>query len=420
MATGACACGIDFGTSNSTITVARDSGEVIQVGLEGREGASPTLLYFGETPPPRFGEAAIRAYLEADMAGRLIQSVKRHLPAQRFDGTVVLGRLWSLEELVASYLIFLKVVAEEALGQPITSALMGRPARFHADDARDALAQQRLEAAARLAGFEQIAFQLEPIAAARRFERSLDGETLCLVGDFGGGTSDFTVIRLSPHRAGLRDRSEDVLGVAGVSVGGNDFDARLMLRHVLPHFGHLTEYRPLDQWMPIPPKLHLAVTRWHTACLAGTRANLDWLKQAMRTAQDRAGLARLHELLEEGWFYLLFQSVEATKVALSSQEEAPFRFHAGSIHIEDTVSRRDFEESIRDETQKLERCVDDLLAFRALRPEDIDAVFLTGGSSRVPAVRRLFSERFSGRIRELEALTSVGYGLGVEAGERLL
>jgi len=413
------ACGIDFGTSNSTVALADGSGAVRQVDIEGEALTAPTLLYFGEEPPPQFGAAAAEAYAAEDLMGRLIQSIKRHLPAAGFEGTFINERFRSLEELVAGYLRFLRAAAEREAGQPVTAALLGRPARFHAEADRDALAQRRLESAARLAGFTEVAFQLEPIAAARRFERSLSEDVLCLVGDFGGGTSDFTVIRLSPRHAGRVDRSEDILGVAGVAVGGNDFDARLMMRTVLPHFGHNTEYQPMGKWMTISPSLHLAVTRWHTACLAATDDNLAQLKVMMRTARDRDGLARLYELLDEGYFFRLFQSVEATKVALSSQEEAPFVFKAGSIDIEDTVQRSDFERAIGRELGKVSVCVDGLLSDLSLKASDIDVVFLTGGSSRVPAVRRLFTERFGDRIAEMEALTSVGFGLGVEAGERL-
>lgn len=412
------ACGIDFGTSNSTVTLADGDGHVRPVQLEQAALMSPTLLYFGEEPPALFGTAASRTYLEEELAGRLVQAIKRHLPAASFRGTVVHGKWRTLEELVAGYLRFLRLAAEQAAGQPVTSVLLGRPARFHADAQRDELASARLEEAARIAGFTEVAFQLEPIAAARRFERNLDKETLCLVGDFGGGTSDFSLIRLSPDRALQRDRSRDIVGVAGVAVGGNDFDARLMLRHVLPHFGHNTEYRPMGKWMTIPPSLHLAITRWHTASFAATEENLRKLKLMMKTARDRDGLARLHELLYEGWFFRLFQAVEATKVKLSDAEAAPLVFHEGGIHIEDTVQRVDFEAAISGEIGQIGACMDRLLDDTGTDPGQVDVVFLTGGSSRVGAVRRLFTERFPGRIAELEALTSVGLGLGIEAGVR--
>ncbi|MFT5685962.1 MAG: putative chaperone protein [Myxococcota bacterium] len=414
------ACGIDFGTSNSTIALA-ENGRVRQLAIDPGSAvgfASPTLLYFGEDTEPVFGSSAVSDYLESEMEGRLIQSIKKYLPSKSFDGTWINGQKRSIEALVGGYLRYLKVNADAAAGEPVRSVVLGRPARFHLRPELDLLAQTRLEAAARIAGFEDIHFQIEPIAAARRFEQSLDGDVLCFVGDFGGGTSDFTVIRLSPDRIGQTDRTGDVLGVAGVPVGGTDFDARIMQHHVLPHFGHNTRYRPLHQWMTIPTGIHHAITRWHTACLASTRTNLDTLKKMMRTAVDSDGLGRLHRLLEEGWFYVLFQSVEAVKIALSAQESADLVFSVPGIDIRQSITRGAFEDSIGEEVRRIEQCVDTMLADLGLSADDISVAFLTGGSSKIPLIHQLFAERFSQRIVTQDAFTSVGTGLGVEAAAR--
>lgn len=414
------ACGIDFGTSNSTIALARD-GTVRQLAIDPGspvDYASPTLLYFGEEVPPTFGSTAVTDYLEADMDGRLIQSIKKHLPSKGFDGTWINGRKRSIEELVGGYLRYLRADADALAQEAVRSVVLGRPARFHDSPERDALAQSRLESAARIAGFTDIAFQIEPIAAARRFEQTLSEEVLCLVGDFGGGTSDFTIIRLSPDRIGQPDRADDVLGVAGVPVGGTDFDARIMQHHVLPHFGHNTRYRPMQQWLTIPTGIHHAITRWHTACLAGTSRNLDALERMMRTAQDRDGLKRLHRLLDEGWFYLLFQSVEAVKVALSSAEQADFVFSISGIDIRQPIRRGQFEDDIAPEVARIEHCVDEMLSGLGLSADDISVAFLTGGSSKIPLIQQVFADRFGDRIVAQDAFTSVGTGLGVEAAER--
>jgi hypothetical chaperone protein len=414
------ACGIDFGTSNSTIALAED-GTVRQLAIDPDSTvpfASPTLLYFGEDIEPTFGSTAVADYLAAEMAGRLIQSVKKYLPSISFEGTWINGRKRSIEELIAGYLRYLKASADAVAGEEVRSVVLGRPARFHLRAARDTLAQTRLEAAARIAGFTDIHFQIEPIAAARRFEQSLERDALCFVGDFGGGTCDFTVIRLSPDRVGQSDRSGDVLGVSGVPVGGTDFDARIMQRHVLPHFGHNTRYRPLQQWMTIPTGIHHAITRWHTACLASTTANLDALTAMMRTAEDRDGLARLHRLLEEGLFYLLFRSVEDVKVALSEDEQAELVFSVRGIDIRQTIRRGELEDDIAEDVDRIEQCVDELLDGLGLAPDDISVAFLTGGSSKIPLIHRLFAERFSQRIVTQDAFTSVGTGLGVEAAAR--
>ncbi len=416
-------CGIDFGTSNSTATLcdrrgvqplALDPGAVVAETL-------PTLMFFpaGEAATAWYGSAAVRQYLERDLLGRLIQSIKRYLPAPGFTSTVIQGEIRSIEELVAGFLGHVKAAVDAAAGVTVTRVLLGRPARFHRDEARDALAQRRLERAAVLAGFEEVAFQIEPIAAARAFERSLDREVLCLVGDLGGGTSDFTVIRLGPQRAGRPDRRADVLGVSGVPVGGNDFDARLVWKVVTPHFGRRARYRPAARWVPVPTGLHHAMCRWHTLSFASTEDSLRLLSRMLRTTDDPQGLRQLQELLEGNYGYELFQAVEAAKVALSGAEEATLRFQRGGIDVTERVTRTGFEGAIARELAQLEGCVDGLLAELALRPEDISVVFLTGGSSLVPAVSRIFRSRFGDRIVDRDVFSSVGLGLGIEAGERL-
>ncbi len=416
-------CGIDFGTSNSTLTLV-DGDRITPLALgDGPDPvAVPTLMHFAADHPPAFGAAAIAQYIALDHEGRLVQSIKRHLPAATFRRTWLAGRSVTIEELVASFLRWLKEQADAHAGRDVERVILGRPARYHEDPERDRLAEDRMARAARLAGFAQVGFQMEPIAAARRFERELDDDILCLVGDLGGGTSDFTVIRLSPRRSLHADRSGDVLGVAGVSVGGNDFDTRLMQRNVLRHFGHGTRYRPLAQELPLPTFLHLALTRWHTMCLAGTDKNLALLDTWMRTARDRAGLLRLRRLLDDNIGFRLYQQVEATKMALSGQDHARLCFRwgvgMGRIDISEPVGRATFEDSIAREIGKVERCLDDLLGNLSLHPRDISAVFLTGGSSRVPRVRALFAERFGDRIVSRDALTSVGHGLGLEAAAR--
>jgi len=388
------------------------------------DNTTPTLMFFPHERAPVYGSRAIEAYLENDMNGRFIQSIKRHLPSPGFMETEVGGRIQSIEELVAGFLEHLKRAADAAAGRPVDRVLMGRPARFHADDARDALAERRLESAALMAGFREVAFQIEPIAAARAFERQLDREVLCLVGDLGGGTSDFTVIRLGPERAGRVDRRADVLGVSGVAVAGNDFDARLVWKEVTPLFGRDARYRPAGRWVAVPTKLHYAMTRWHSLCFASTPQNLRELARVIRTSDDEVGLGRLETLLRDNLGYLLFQSVEAAKVGLSSADAADLTFDAGgSAHGDILFSRRvtrsAFEAAIEREVGAMAGCLDGLLDDLGLTPDDVGVVFLTGGSSRVPRVMEIFRRRFGDRIVDQDVFTSVGLGLGIEAGERL-
>lgn len=417
----AVACGIDFGTSNTAVTLWED-GVVRAVPVDPGARISdtiPTLLYFPPAGAPSFGTQAISEYLASDMVGRLLQAIKRYLPSDTFTGTVLGGRTRTIEELVSGFLLICREALERQAGQPVRRVLLGRPAVFHEDPRRDALAETRLRKGAALAGFEEIEVQLEPIAAARSFERAMDRDALCLIGDLGGGTSDFTVIRLGPGRMGLRDRAADVLGSSGVSIAGNDVDARLIQIKVLPRFGYGSRWRPLKQWVPLPTHLHIAATRWHKLALeASDPANLRWLDQALRSTDDAPGLKAFREFLHRNYGYLLFQVIEQAKVALSRGEETTIAFHEGGVDLDEHVTRAELEAAIGWELQKLGQCMDDLLRRLALGPDDIGAVFLTGGTSQIPSVRDLFEARFPGRILEPDAFTAVGQGLGVEAGER--
>ena len=267
-----------------------------------------------------------------------------------------------------------------------------------------------------MAGFDEVRFRYEPIAAARSFEESLDGEVLCLVGDLGGGTSDFTVMRLGPDRVG-GDRADDVLGADGVSVAGNDLDAVLVKKKVLPRLGYGASYRPLGRPIPVPTSLHVAMTSWHALSFVNTPENLAALERWTRTADDAEGLKRLHEILDWNLGFELFRSVERCKVELSRQTEGVLSFRAGKMAIEEPVTRREFDAAIQPLVLELETCLDGLLKRLDLETADIGAVFLTGGTSLVPGVRQLFEERFPGRLLAENVFTSVGHGLGVEARE---
>jgi hypothetical chaperone protein len=414
------ACAIDFGTSNTTVALVKD-GKVSQLPVDPthRDPAlMPTLMYFHAGNAPIYGSAAIRAYLENEREGRLIQAIKRYLPSNTFEGTSIGAEVLSLERLIGGFLKHIRAVAEKAAGEPVTRVLMGRPALFSPLADRDALAENRLRSAAQLAGFREIAFQVEPVAAARAFEQTLDHDVLCLVGDLGGGTSDFTVIRLGPGRAGSASRAEDVLGVAGIDIAGNDFDARLVWGKVTPHLGVRSKILLETRWVDVPNTLHHAVTRWHTLCHAATPKNLRQLDTYIRTGDDKPGLRRLRELIADDHGYNLFRAIEATKIALSERTDTTLSFAGGSIALDESVSRGEFERYIGDDLTRLRRVMDELLAKVGIAPSDIDVVFLTGGTSKTLAVQRLFAETFGERVVSRDVFTSIGFGLGIEASER--
>lgn len=413
------ACGLDFGTSNTTLALV--SGRevrpiVLDPGHEPPE-TTPTVLYFPGEGARYYGSSAIHEYIDRAMTGRFIQSIKRYLPSRTFDHTVIDGQRLDLPALVGGFMKHVRGTAEALAGEPVDRVVLGRPAVFHRDRERDALAQARLEAAARLAGFRELRFRIEPIAAARAFERSLDRETLCLVGDLGGGTSDFTLMRLGPERVGRGDRRDDILGSDGIDVAGNDFDALLVRRKVLPALGGDTRYRPLGRWVPVPTRLHVGMTGWHALSFLATRDNLEALDGWIRTAEDPDGLLRLREVLTGNYGFALFRAVERAKVALSREHTTRLSFHEGGVHIDEAVSRVEFEAMSAPLLAALGETLDGLLREVGVERERVSAVFLTGGTSLIPCVRDLFEARFPGRVLGKDAFTSVGLGLGVEAGE---
>jgi hypothetical chaperone protein len=413
------ACAIDFGTSNTTVALCQH-GEVRQLAIDPvspEPFRMPTLMYFSENRPPVYGSGAVNAWLDHERAGRLIQSIKRYLPSAGFEGTRLGSAVLSIEALVGGFLANLKRVVDAAAGEPVTSVLLGRPAQFGPTPDRDKLAQDRLETAARRAGFREIAFQVEPVAAARAFEQSLDRDVTCLVADLGGGTTDYSVIRLGPGRVGT-DRTADVLGVAGIDIAGNDFDARIVYRKVAPYLGLFAHYKVETRWVEVPTTLHHAVTRWHSLCHAATEKNLRLLDRMIRAGDDKEGLMRLQEMLVEDHGFHLFRAVEGAKVGISDAEEAALSFHAGSIHLDTALGRDEFEDAIALDMRELERVLDTLLTRVAMAPSDIDVVFLTGGTSGTRRVRALFEARFPGRVVSRDVFTSIGYGLGIEAAER--
>jgi hypothetical chaperone protein len=414
-------CAIDFGTSNTTVALCQN-GEVRQLDIDPgspHPDRMPTLLYFPPEGPAVYGARAVDAWLAEERTGRLIQAIKRYLPSSGFEGTLVGNTVMGIEALIGGFLGQCKKVVDEAAGENVTRVLLGRPAQFGATPERDKLAQHRLWTAARRAGFTEIGFQVEPVAAARSFERSLDRDVLCLVGDLGGGTSDFTVIRLGPGRIGT-NRADDVLGVAGVDVAGNDFDARIVYKKVAPYLGLFAKYKLEDRWVEVPTTLHHAVTRWHSLCHAKTDKNLRLLERMRRYGDDKAGLGRLEEMVVDDHGFHLFRAVEDTKIALSEGTDTVLSFHAGSLALDAPMTRDELDAALALDIRELEKVLDGLLTRLSFRPEDIDVVFLTGGTSRTLRVQQIFDERFPGRVVSKDVFTSIGYGLGIEAAERFL
>jgi hypothetical chaperone protein len=432
------ALGIDFGTTNCSIAIAANDSTVQFASFRaafGAMGAGPAMdssgfsfrsvLYIEqlkEAGKPRrilsrSGPAAIERYLAAEEKGRLIQSLKSWLANRMFTGTEIFGRHYTIEDLTARILSDLRQHAEREFGAPIRYAMAGRPVRFVGADTEedDAYALSRLREAYLMAGFEDVDFEMEPVAAAYAYESSLDHDELILIGDFGGGTSDFSVIRVGP---GVRRRgrtAQDLLGNQGLALAGDAFDARIVRKLVSPALGAHSEARSLNKLMPaVPAWIYANLERWHYLSFLRTRNVAEILKSARVRALEPEKIEALTLLIEEDLGYQLHQAVQQVKVELSRSEAAEFRFREGSLDLRIPVARTDFEQWIAEELRRVEAAVDSLLEKCGVGRGEIDRVFLTGGTSFVPAVRRIFQVRFGEeRIRSGNEFTSVAHGLAL-------
>jgi hypothetical chaperone protein len=406
------ACGLDFGTSNSAIGVARDN-TVALAPIEASSTLMPSAVFFDYEEKGRvlFGDAAISAYV-GQTEGRLMRALKSILGSPLINEETALGgRKVPLTEVVEIFVRHLKQKAEAFAGQEIATVVHGRPVRFvDDDDAADARAQAVLEAVARRVGFHDVAFVYEPIAAAHHYEQTVQAEELALIADIGGGTSDFSVIRVGPQHRGRADRSRDVLANAGVRIGGTDFDTALSLAAVMPLLGLGTQLSEKDLPMPNAPYHELAT--WATINFAYTYKNERQLAELVALACEPEKVSRLLAVVHRRLGHRLALAVEEAKIALSAEEQAtvPLAFLEPDLAV--TATRAEFDHAIAAAMNRLYRTASDCIVAAGLTPATIDTIFLTGGSSRVPAVRAAIARAApSARIAGDSDLLSVAMGL---------
>jgi len=411
------ACGLDFGTSNSAIGVARDKTAALAP-IEASSTLMPSAVFFDYEAKGRvlFGNEAISAYV-GQTEGRLMRALKSILGSPLIDEETSLGdRKVPLREVVEIFVRHLKHKAEAFAGQEITTVVHGRPVRFVDDDDRaDARAQEVLEVIARRAGFRDVAFVYEPIAAAHHYERTVQSEELALIADIGGGTSDFSVIRVGPRHRERADRGRDVLATAGVRVGGTDFDSALSLAAVMPLLGLGTQL--IEKNLPVPNALYHELAAWPTINFAYTYKNERELAALVSLACEPEKVERLLNVVRQRFGHRLAFAVEDAKIALSVEERAavPLAFLEAGLAI--TATRVDFDRAIEARIDRLYKAASDCIAAAGLSPAAIDTIFLTGGSSRVPAVRAAIGRAApSARLAGGSDFLSVALGLTQMAG----
>ena len=414
------AIGIDFGTTNSVISVASADGAITTARFTAGSAVLDvfrTVLCFWTEQPHEGGRLrhasgpdAIESYLDDPLDSRLIMSMKTYLAQRSFTETRISGRRFTLERLVSLFLrdLFARAGVDPR-GMPV---VVGRPVRFAGEFADDALGEQRLRESYAEAGLETVSVALEPEAAGWRFARGLHAPATVLIGDFGGGTSDFSVLRFEPGRS-------HALGHAGVGIAGDRFDFRIIDRVISPALGKGDSYRIMGKELPVPPEYFSRFARWHQMSLMRNPRTLREIGEVARASADPGKLNNLIALIEDELGYRLYQTVSATKAALSHGDHAPLVFRHKGLHVDRMIARAEFEEWIAPELAQLAATIDRALAAAALPPEAIDHVFLTGGTSFVPAVRRLFAERFgTARVAAGGEFVSVAEGLALIGRDR--
>ena len=404
--------GIDFGTTNSVIALLGADG-IARSAVVGSDELFRTVLCFwaeegraGHRLHHAAGPAAIAAYLDDPLDSRLIMSMKTYLAQHSFMETRIFGRRFSLPDLVAQFLRAL--TATTGIDPAAVRVVAGRPVRFAGEFADDAFGEARLRECFAVAGFRDVVVALEPEGAGWRFARSLTRPATVLVGDFGGGTSDFSVLRFVPGAP------VQPLGHAGVGIAGDVFDYRIIDKVISPQLGKGDTYRIMGKDMPIPIEYFSSFARWHRLSLMRNPKTLREIGEVAQTAQHPDRLRGLMALIQDEQGFPLYQTVSSVKAALSRAESAVLRFAHAGIAIEQAVTRAEFETWIAADLARMGAAVDDALADAGLEAGAVDHAFLTGGTSFVPAVRRLFEARFgTERVTAGGEFVSVAEGLAL-------
>lgn len=404
-------CGIDFGTSNTTMAVKHPEGSRL-VPLEGDKLTIPTAIFFTEkNKDVFFGREAVNAYLDG-REGRFMRSLKRVLGTALMGQTVLVnGARTDFPTIVGRFLAHIKQTAEKNLGTELTEVTMGRPVHFQDNDAEaDKHAERQLRAIAETVGFTTIGFQYEPIAAALAHEKNVDGEQLALVIDIGGGTSDFSVIRLSNAFKPQRDRSQDILANTGVRVGGNDCDKTINLDTAMPLLGFDSLYG--DKNLEMPKALYYELSEWAKVNWCYTPQNENWVRQMIREAHEPEKLMRLEKTLEHQLGHKILDVAETLKIALSTQSAATGDLDFLDHHLAASMTQKRMNGLLKKTLQPVKDMMLDTLKQAGVAAGDIAIVVLTGGSTGLPAFQEWVAKYFpQARILQEDRLGSVGLGL---------
>ncbi len=408
------ACGLDFGTSNTTLGLNHPDGPSL-CSLEGLHETVPSAIFFGADGTSRIGRAAISAYVEG-VEGRLMRALKSVLGSALLDEATRIGReRASFREVIARFISEVKSRAEAQAGGEISAVVHGRPVHFvDGDPEGDRAAEDALRAIAHSIGFRDILFQYEPIAAALDYEQQISHEEIALIADIGGGTSDFSIVRISPARRHVADRSSDILANDGVRIGGTDFDRVLSLATLMPLLGYGTPMK--RQGLDVPSSYFHDLASWHSINRLYEPKVLREIREVRREACAPERLDRLMQVIEERRGHALAGAVEAAKIALAAEPGTHIPLGWMESNFALSLSQPELAEVTSLLAVRIAARIDSLLKQAGLKHSDVDALFLTGGSTRLAHVRGAIIQAVGdARVVEGDTFGSVGVGLTIDA-----
>ncbi|MBY5644831.1 Hsp70 family protein [Rhizobium leguminosarum] len=418
------ALGFDFGTTNTVLAMA-DGGATRSMAFTSTEGTADsmrTALSFmkdaqlgASALKVEAGHAAIRQFIDNPGECRFLQSIKTFAASALFQGTLIFAKRHNFEDLMEIFVRRLRNYAGDNWPSDVGRIVTGRPVHFAGASPDPVLATERYNAALSRFGFPEIHYVYEPVAAAFYFAQNLKRDATVLVADFGGGTTDYSLIRFETVAGKL---TATPIGHSGVGVAGDHFDYRMIDNIVAPLIGKGSHFKSFDKILEVPSNYYSSFGRWNQLSIFKTTREFEDLKKLVRTSLEPEKLEIFIDLIDHDEGYPLYQAVSATKMALSASEEAPFDFAPLGRSGHRSIKRSDFEGWIADDLARIEGALDDVLDKTETKPSEIDKVFLTGGTSFVPAVRRIFTERFElDRIESGGELLSIAHGLAL-IGER--
>jgi len=415
---------IDFGTTNSLLSFVENKNNKKTLNLDDLNDDSSILrsiMYYPQDGEPSFGQSAIKKYVDESGDGRFLRSIKKYLPTESFTGTIINNKFYSIEELIGRFLKEMKSRADNITGRDVTRVVLGRPAKFSQDEAKDNLAQSRLENAAKIAGFKKIDFCPEPLAAAYEFKKTIKDEKLLLVVDLGGGTSDFTVIKIHPGEY----KSSDVLSIGGVAVAGNKLDGCIMGEKIAPYLGSKVKYKfPMsNNILEMPANIKMNLMSPADIVLMSRKDIMKFLREVKKctfTDLDQEHLENLFSLISENQGFAIYEEIEKCKKEVCMNGDYEFLYEQEGISITENLNYAGFIDATKGKIDLIFKELNNVLAMAQVQASQIDLICCTGGTSKVPEVAERLVKIFGeNKIQTFKNFHSVIHGLAERAVQNI-